>query len=151
MTESAYKSCCALRDLKRFGLRGAPEGTLFTCDRCGCAFRRHWGQWVQVSVADEIKDLMATHPLAKKEGRMGVEITAPNSPFDPASIKKSVEDMFIDIVPPGAHGALVAIATPQGVKLAVAHRFEHNWEITVEGEADYSGHITGAVKLLRTW
>lgn len=53
-------NCCTLRVFVRF-LRegGARPGELFTCDKCGRAYRKLLWNWEEVSVVDEIKDMNA--------------------------------------------------------------------------------------------
>lgn len=85
---------------------------------------------------------------------MGVDIQhAPGlrlSPFDPATIRKSVEDL-VATMPPDAKGALVAVATMDGVKVAVAHKFNQDWKMVVQADVTYHGEVDGQVKLIGSW
>ena len=73
------------------------------------------------------------------------------SPFSHHNIQESLDALFAGAVPEGSHGAAVAIATKDGVKVALAHRLNDIWQVSLTGSVDYHGHLEGEAKLLASW
>ena len=71
--------------------------------------------------------------------------------FSPSALQSAVRAAVTDIVPEGQNGALVAVATTQGIKVAVAARFGGGWEVVGVLEKPHDGPLTGAAQVIRTW
>jgi hypothetical protein len=72
-------------------------------------------------------------------------------PFSPSALQKAVEAELIKAVPEGQNGALVAVATAQGVKVAIAARLPAGWEVLGVLEKPYEGALTGSAMVVRKW
>lgn len=63
MIGDAPRTCCAIRKAIR-KLRGE-LCELFTCDKCGRAYRKQGWSWREVSVLDEIADMMKEQEIQR--------------------------------------------------------------------------------------
>ena len=71
--------------------------------------------------------------------------------FSPSSLQAAVRAAVTDIVPEGKNGALVAVATTAGIKVAVAARMGNGWEVVGVLEKLHDGPLNGAAQVTRTW
>lgn len=78
----------------------------------------------------------------------GVVITPPHLIRD--AIKRQVETVLLGIET-GKTGALVAVATQDGVNLAVAHRFKQRWEVTAWIGKSWKGGTDLGAQVTKTW
>lgn len=72
-------------------------------------------------------------------------------PFSPKALQKAVEAELVKAVPEGQNGALVAVATAQGVKVAVAARVGKGWDVLGVLEKPYDGPLTGSAMVVKKW
>ena len=90
-------------------------------------------------------ELTVATPINKLPGAM---VTPPD--LIRASIKQAVDRALADI-PPGRSGALVAVATLDGVNLAVAHKAD-DWEIVAwVGKSWQSDAFSAGAQVKKTW
>lgn len=71
--------------------------------------------------------------------------------FSPSALQSAVRAAVTDIVPEGKNGALVAVATTQGIKVAVAARVGNGWEVMGVLEKPHDGPLEGAAQIVRAW
>lgn len=71
--------------------------------------------------------------------------------FSPSALQSAVRAAVTDIVPEGKNGALVAVATTQGIKVAVAARGSNGWEVVGVLEKLHDGPLTGAAMVTKAW
>lgn len=73
------------------------------------------------------------------------------SPFSPSALQKAVETEVLAAVPKGKRGALVAVATTEGVKVAVAARLPEGWQVMGVLEKPFEGALTGTAMVTKSW
>jgi hypothetical protein len=73
------------------------------------------------------------------------------SPFSHSSLQQAVERAIADSVPEGKHGALVAVMTTDGIRVAVAARINDVWQVKGLLEKQHEGPLTGAAAVTATW
>ena len=71
--------------------------------------------------------------------------------FSPSALQTAVRAAVTDMVPADKNGALVAVATTQGIKVAVAARVGNGWEIVGVLEKPHDGPLEGAAMVTKTW
>lgn len=71
--------------------------------------------------------------------------------FSPSALQTAVRAAVTDIVPEGKNGALVAVATTQGIKVAVAARVGNGWEVVGVLEKPHDGPLAGAAQVTKVW
>ena len=93
---------------------------------------------------------MAEIELATPENLVaGVMVTPPE--MISASIKRHVEQALAEI-PPGKSGAMVAVATTDGVNLVFAHRTATDWEVAAwVGKQWRNKDLLAGVAVKKTW
>lgn len=74
-----------------------------------------------------------------------------HTPFSPASLQQAVKAELVKAVPEGQNGALVAVATTQGIKVAVAARLPSGWEVMGVLEKPHDGPLEGSAMLVKAW
>ena len=79
----------------------------------------------------------------------GAMVTPPA--FISDSIKRHVDAVLAEI-PEGKNGAVVAVATMDGVNFAVAHRnAAKTWEVTVWAGKEWRGGVTAGAQVKHMW
>lgn len=71
--------------------------------------------------------------------------------FSPSALQSAVRAAVTDIVPEGKHGALVAVATTAGIKVAVAARVGNGWEVMGVLDKPHDGPLNGAAQVVKSW
>ena len=79
-------------------------------------------------------------------------MTLPASPFSPQAISQAINTALnqAPVLPPGKSGALIVMATPEGVKAIVAAKIDDHWEFSAEGDY-HGGAISGGVSVIASW
>lgn len=74
------------------------------------------------------------------------------SPFAPSALQRVVEDTIATSIPEGKNGALVAVATTAGVKVAVAANLPiEGWKVVGVLDKPHDGPLSGAAMVVGTW
>lgn len=71
--------------------------------------------------------------------------------FSPSALQTAVRAAVTDMVPADKHGALVAVATTAGIKVAVAVRMGHGWEVMGVLDKPHDGPLNGAAQVVKQW
>ena len=71
--------------------------------------------------------------------------------FSPSALQAAVRAAVTDMVPEDKSGALVAVATTAGIKVAVAVRLGGGWDVIGVLEKPHDGPLTGAAQVIKQW
>lgn len=71
--------------------------------------------------------------------------------FSPKSLQRAVESAIANTVPDDKHGALVAVVTTEGIRVAVGARMGAHWQVVGVLEKPHNGPVTGMASVLTTW
>lgn len=79
----------------------------------------------------------------------GVAFSAPGPELVPsitASIRRAVESL-----PAGSRGAIVGVATQDGVNAAIVARFDHGWDVQAWVGKRWAGPLEAGVQVQKVW
>ena len=79
---------------------------------------------------------------------MSDDITAK---FSPSTLQRVVEATIAEQIPDGKRGALVAVATTAGVKVAVAAKLGDHWQVVGTLDKPHDGPLIGAAAITASW
>lgn len=79
-----------------------------------------------------------------------------DAPFNPpvfsgGALQRVVEMTIAEQVPEGKRGALVAVATTAGVRVAVAAKIGDHWQVMGTLDKPHDGPLSGAAAVTATW
>lgn len=70
--------------------------------------------------------------------------------FTPDQVQHAIDETLVG-VDTGTKGALVVVATTEGVKAAVVHRIDNHWQIGLFGEWHASDGFKAGAKVQAQW
>lgn len=65
--------------------------------------------------------------------------------------REAIERALSDLIPAGKTGALIGVATHEGMVLGVAARVNQTWTVGAEVEKRWGGRVTGRVMVVGAW
>ena len=77
-------------------------------------------------------------------------VTLPPGPITP-DLKSAIEQAITDLLGDSKRGAVIGVATRDGVVAGVAMRINDTWKVGADVEKAWGGPVSGRVMIMGSW